>query len=122
MQDKKILNEFAAKITKAKILHDSTQATCDKLRREVAQLEKAYSTIRQQRESAENMEKALKHQLDITQKVENEASNLCKKEEKELEELRQGRKQLKREKDIAQHTLMKNNLQLEELTKKRQHL
>lgn len=38
MQDKKILNEFAAKITKAKILHDSTQATCQKLRREVAQL------------------------------------------------------------------------------------
>ena len=38
MQDKKILNEFAAKITKAKILHDNTQATCGKLRREAAQL------------------------------------------------------------------------------------
>jgi len=52
MQDKKILNEFAAKITKAKILHDNTQATCQKLRREAAQLEKEYSTIRMQREAA----------------------------------------------------------------------
>lgn len=49
MQDKKILNEFAAKITKAKILHDSTQATCQKLRREAAHLEKEYATIRTQR-------------------------------------------------------------------------
>jgi hypothetical protein len=55
MQDKKILNEFAAKITKAKILHDNTQAMCQKLRREAAQLEKEYSTIRSQREAAENM-------------------------------------------------------------------
>jgi len=38
MQDKKILTEFAAKISKAKILHDSTQAVCQKLRREVNQL------------------------------------------------------------------------------------
>ena len=49
MQDKKILNEFAAKITKAKILHDNTQAMCQKLRREAAQLEKEFSTIRSQR-------------------------------------------------------------------------
>ena len=52
MQDKKILNEFAAKITKAKILHDNTQATCQKLRREVAQLEKEHATIKSQREAA----------------------------------------------------------------------
>jgi len=38
MQDKKILNEFAAKISKAKILHDNTQAHCAKLRREANQL------------------------------------------------------------------------------------
>jgi hypothetical protein len=38
MQDKVILNEFAAKITKAKLLHDSTQAACLKLRREAGQL------------------------------------------------------------------------------------
>lgn len=40
MQDKKILNEFAAKISKAKILYDSTSANCEKLRREAAQLQR----------------------------------------------------------------------------------
>lgn len=63
MQDKKILHEFAAKITKAKILHDSTQATCQKLRREVAQLEKEYATIHSQREASEKLENTLQHQL-----------------------------------------------------------
>lgn len=33
MQDKIILNNFSAKISKAKILHDSTAASCDKLKR-----------------------------------------------------------------------------------------
>ena len=88
MQDKKILNQFAAKITKAKILHDNTQATCQKLRREVAQLEKEYATIKNQREAAEKMENSLKHQLDMTQKAENEANAKCKREENQLEELR----------------------------------
>lgn len=119
MQDKKILNEFAAKITKAKILHDSTQATCQKLRREVAQLEKEYATTKSQREAAEKMEGSLKNQLDMTQKAENEASNKCKREENQLDELRENRKKLKREKEIEQHTLMKNKLELEDLIKKR---
>ena len=40
MEDKKVLGEFSAKISKAKILYDNTSATCQKLRREAAQLEK----------------------------------------------------------------------------------
>ena len=40
MEDKKVLGEFAAKISKAKILYDNTSATCQKLRREAAQLER----------------------------------------------------------------------------------
>ena len=55
MQDKIILNEFAAKISKAKTLHDNTQALCQKLRREANQLEKEYNTIKNQREAAEDM-------------------------------------------------------------------
>jgi outer membrane murein-binding lipoprotein Lpp len=80
MQDKAILNEFAAKITKAKILHDNTQSVCQKLRREVAQLEKDYHTIRNQREAAENMEKSLQNQLKMTQNAEKETSAKCKRE------------------------------------------
>jgi outer membrane murein-binding lipoprotein Lpp len=80
MQDKTILNEFAAKITKAKILHDSTQSVCQKLRREVAQLEKDYHTIRNQREAAENMEKSLQNQLKMTHNAEKETSAKCKRE------------------------------------------
>ena len=38
MEDKKILNEFSAKISKAKILHDHTYAHCHKLRQEASQL------------------------------------------------------------------------------------
>lgn len=33
MQDKIALNNFSAKILKAKNLHDSTVATCDKMKR-----------------------------------------------------------------------------------------
>jgi hypothetical protein len=33
MQDKIILNTFSAKISKAKILHDATTATCQKLKK-----------------------------------------------------------------------------------------
>ena len=40
MEEKKILNEFAAKISKAKVLYDSTSAVCEKLRREANQLQK----------------------------------------------------------------------------------
>lgn len=40
MEDKKILGEFAAKISKAKILYDSTSANNQKLRREAAQLQR----------------------------------------------------------------------------------
>jgi hypothetical protein len=40
MEEKKIIGEFAAKISKAKILYDNTSAACLKLRREAAQLEK----------------------------------------------------------------------------------
>jgi chromosome segregation ATPase len=122
MQDKKILNEFAAKITKAKILHDNTQAICQKLRREVGQLEKEYATIRSQREAAENMERTLKYQLDMTQKAESEATAKCRREENQLEDLRENRKRLKREKEIEQHTLLKNKLELEELVTRREQL
>ena len=110
MQDKKILNEFAAKISKAKILHDNTQALCQKLRRDANQLEKEYNTLRSQREAAENMERQLKHQLEMTQKAEAETSAKCKREEQQLADLRDNRKELKRQKEIEQHTLMKNKL------------
>ena len=63
MEDKKVLGEFAAKISKAKILYDNTSATVQKLRREAAQLEKEYENIANQRRSAEAMEKSLKEQL-----------------------------------------------------------
>ncbi len=122
MQDKVILNEFAAKITKAKLLHDSTQAACQKLRREAAQLEKEYQAIRSQREAAENMEKTLKNQLQMTQNAEKETAAKCKREEAQLEDLRENRKKLKREKEIEQHTLLKNKLELDELVTKRQQL
>jgi chromosome segregation ATPase len=122
MQDKVILNEFAAKITKAKLLHDSTQAACQKLRREAAQLEKEYHAIRTQREAAENMEKTLKNQLQMTQNAERETAAKCKREEAQLEDLRENRKKLKREKEIEQHTLLKNKLELEELVTRRQQL
>ena len=42
------------------------------------------------------MENSLKHQLDMTQKAENEASAKCKREENQLEDLRENRKKLKR--------------------------
>lgn len=58
------------------------------------------------------MEKSLKYQLDMTQKAESEANAKCKREESQLEELRENRKKLKREKEIEQHTLMKNKLEL----------
>jgi chromosome segregation ATPase len=122
MQDKTILNEFAAKITKAKILHDNTQAACLKLRREAAQFEKEYHTIRTQREAAENMERSLKNQLSLTQNAEKETAAKCRREEAQLEELRENRKKLKREKEIEQHTLLRNKLELDELVTKRQQL
>ena len=40
MQDKAVLNNFSAKISKAKIMHDSTTATCEKLKKEADQLER----------------------------------------------------------------------------------
>lgn len=64
MQDKIILNEFAAKISKAKILYDTTSANCDKLRREAAQLQREYEQVRSQRESAETLEATLKFELE----------------------------------------------------------
>ena len=48
MEDKKVLGEFAAKISKAKILYDNTSATVQKLRREAAQLEKEYDNLANQ--------------------------------------------------------------------------
>jgi len=55
MEDKIILNEFAAKITKAKNLYNSTSSNCDKLKKEQAQLQKEYELIRSQREASEIM-------------------------------------------------------------------
>lgn len=56
------------------------------------------------------MEKQLKNQLDLTQKAEREANDRCKQEEQQLNKLREERKDLKRQKEIEQHTLMKNKL------------
>lgn len=42
MEDKKVLGEFAAKISKAKILYDNTSANCAKLRREANELQREY--------------------------------------------------------------------------------
>lgn len=56
------------------------------------------------------MEKTLKNQLTLTQNAEREAAAKCKYEENQLEELRENRKKLKREKEIEQHTLLKNKL------------
>lgn len=49
MEDKKVLGEFHAKISKAKILYDSTSAANQKLRREAAQLQKEYENLKNNR-------------------------------------------------------------------------
>ena len=58
----------------------------------------------------------------MTQNAEKETAAKCRREEAQLEELRENRKKLKREKEIEQHTLLKNNLELEDLITKRQQL
>ena len=58
----------------------------------------------------------------MTQRAENEASAKCKREEQQLSDLRDNRKELKRQREIEQHTLMKNKLDLEELISKREQL
>jgi hypothetical protein len=68
------------------------------------------------------MEKTLKNQLQMTQNAERETAAKCKREEQQLEDLRENRKKLKREKEIEHHTLLKNKLELEELVTKRQQL
>ena len=40
MEDKRVLGDFHAKISKAKILYDTTSATNQKLRREANQLQR----------------------------------------------------------------------------------
>lgn len=68
------------------------------------------------------MERQLRHQLEMTQRAENDASAKCKREEQQLSDLRENRKELKRQREIEQHTLMKNKLELEELVSKREQL
>ena len=48
----------------------------------------------------------------MTQQAESDASAKCKREEQQLNDLRENRKKLKREREIEQHTLMKNKLEL----------
>lgn len=113
MEDKKVLGEFAAKISKAKILYDNTSANNQKLRREAAQLQREYDTLVKQRESAEEMEQRLKAQLDQTKKMNKEENEKCNRETKHLNDLRKNKKDLKRDKDIAENELLKNTLELE---------
>ena len=96
MEDKKVLGEFAAKISKAKILYDNTSATVQKLRREAAQLEKEYENLANQRKSAEAMEKSLKEQLEHTKQLNKEEHEKCNRETKHLNDLRKNKKELKR--------------------------
>lgn len=46
------------------------------------------------------MESSLKNQLEMTQKAEAETNFRCKNEEKQLEDLRSRRKELKRDREI----------------------
>ena len=122
MEDKKVLGEFAAKISKAKILFTNTKDTCDKLRREASKLEKEYEQMVEQRQAAEKLEASLKESESLTKKTFEEEQERCKLEVIKLNTMRENKKRLKREKDIAENDLLKNTLLLEELVKERESL
>ena len=58
------------------------------------------------------MEQRLKAQLDQTKKMNKEENEKCNRETKHLNDLRKNKKDLKRDKDIAENDLLKNTLEL----------
>jgi chromosome segregation ATPase len=118
----KVLQEFSAKIVKAKNLYENTKQQCDSLRREAGRLQKEYDMLVAQRKAAEDSEESLKNQYLQIKKENEQEGDRCSKELSELNGLRALKKKLKREKDIYESELLKNNLTLEELIKERQAL
>lgn len=68
------------------------------------------------------MEQRLKAQLENTKKMNKEENEKCSRETKHLNDLRKNKKDLKRDKDIAENELLKNTLELEELVQEREKL
>ncbi|EAS06736.1 hypothetical protein TTHERM_00688760 (macronuclear) [Tetrahymena thermophila SB210] len=118
----KVLQEFSAKILKAKNLYEATKNQCDVLRREKEKLEREYKQIYEVRKEAELQEENLKYQYENSKKSNKEESEKCAREVDELNNLRSLKKKLKREKDIYESEMMKNSLALEELVKQRVQL
>lgn len=69
MEDKLLLNEFSAKISKARNLYTNTETNCEKLKRELQQLQKDHALVKNQRESAGVMENSLRQQLNAMKEV-----------------------------------------------------
>lgn len=115
----KALQEFSAKIIKAKNLYETTKTQCEILKREAVKLEKEYQLVSTQRKEAEQLEFTLKNHFEETKRTNKSETDKCAKEIEELNALRNLKKKLKREKDVYESELMKNSLTLEELVKER---
>jgi len=122
LMSEKVLQEFSTRLLKAKSLLDNTKNQCLVLKKEALKLEKEYEEIQNQRKSAEMMEESLKnHYLQIKNSNDQESLKNAKEYE-ELNSLREMKKKLKRECEIAKADFSKNTMILEELVKERMNL
>lgn len=119
MEEKKLLGEFAAKIAKSKLIYTSTKDYVEKLKREATKLEREYEQLVEERKAAETLENNLKINFRVLQKQNDEETNKYSQEVARLSDLKDQKNKLKRDKNSADHDLLKNTLYLEELVKQR---